>query len=164
MADIMIHTYPELYAAAGVHSGLPWGAARDLPSALAAMKGGGRSTRDHGAAPLDSTPVRPLIVFHGDRDTTVHPSNATALSSTFESADSPVIESIAGSNAQHASTVSYLRATNGIQAERWIIHGAGHAWAGGSAKGSYTDPRGPDASAEMVRFFLAHPLQTVQSR
>jgi poly(hydroxyalkanoate) depolymerase family esterase len=164
MADIMIHTYPELYAAAGVHSGLPCGSARDLPSALAAMKGGGRSTQDHGATPLDSTPVRPLIVFHGDRDTTVHPSNATALLSTFASVDSPVIESVAGSNAQHASTVNYLRAANGVQAEQWIVHGAGHAWAGGSAKGSYTDPRGPDASAEMVRFFLAHPLQAVEPR
>jgi poly(hydroxyalkanoate) depolymerase family esterase len=157
MADIMIHTYPELYAAAGVHSGLPYGSARDLPSALAAMKGGGRSTHAQGGTPLDHTPVRPLIVFQGDRDTTVHPSNATALFSAFESTDAPVIETVPASNGGHASTVSYLRSANGVQAEQWIIHGAGHAWAGGSAQGSYTDPRGPDASAEMVRFFLAHP-------
>ncbi|CAB3801989.1 extracellular catalytic domain type 1 short-chain-length polyhydroxyalkanoate depolymerase [Pararobbsia alpina] len=157
MADIMVHTYPELYAAAGVHSGLPHGCARDLPSALAAMKGGTGSARDHAATAYGNTPVRPTIVFHGDRDTTVHPSNATTLLGAFKPTDAPVIESVPGSNTQHACTVSYLRAANGVQAEQWIIHGAGHAWGGGSAQGSYTDPRGPDASAEMVRFFLAHP-------
>ncbi|MEA3128796.1 MAG: hypothetical protein QOF46_591 [Paraburkholderia sp.] len=155
MADIMLKTSPDLYAAACVHSGLASGCARDLPSALAAMKGGNAHRHRSSAVPQ-----RPLIVFHGDADTTVHPSNATALVAGFNAGVTTVgtPSHVAGTlGGQRGCTVQRLVAANGVEAEHWSIHGAGHAWAGGSQRGSYTDPSGPDAAAEMLRFFLAHP-------
>jgi poly(hydroxyalkanoate) depolymerase family esterase len=158
MADIMLTTSPDLYAAACVHSGLAYGCAKDLPSALAAMKGGKpQRGRTHGA------PQRPLIVFHGDADKTVHPSNAVELVARFDANATTVsVPSAAaggpGSAAnRRGTTLQRLTAANGVEAEYWSIRGAGHAWAGGSQRGSYTDPDGPDATEEMLRFFLAHP-------
>ncbi|SIT40845.1 Esterase, PHB depolymerase family [Paraburkholderia ribeironis] len=155
MADIMLTTWPDLYAAGCVHSGLAYGCAKDLPSAFAAMKRG-KPHRSHSLA----APRRPLIVFHGDADTTVHPSNAAALVAPFDTGVTTVSESSASAFAAtsgHGATVQHLTAANGVEAEYWSIHGAGHAWAGGSPRGSYTDPAGPDATAAMLRFFLAHP-------
>ncbi|MFM0335795.1 extracellular catalytic domain type 1 short-chain-length polyhydroxyalkanoate depolymerase [Paraburkholderia fungorum] len=152
MADVMLTTYPDLYAAAGVHSGLACGCAKDLPSALAAMKGG-KARRHHAR----SEPQRPIIVFHGDADTTVHPSNAAELIAAFDTGTATLSGPTRTPTAQRDSTVQWLRSANGVEAEYWSILGAGHAWAGGSQRGTYTDASGPDASAEMVRFFLAHP-------
>ncbi|MFM0209831.1 PHB depolymerase family esterase [Paraburkholderia sediminicola] len=155
MADVMLKTSPDLYAAACVHSGLAYGSAKDLPSALAAMKGG-KTHRNRSRV----EPQRPLIVFHGDTDTTVHPSNAIALVAGFD-ADVTTVSTpshaTGTASGQRACTVQRLVAANGVEAERWSIHGAGHAWAGGSQRGFYTDPSGPNATAEMLRFFLAHP-------
>jgi poly(hydroxyalkanoate) depolymerase family esterase len=148
MAAIMIQAYPELYAAAGVHSGLPVGVAHDLPSALAAMRGG-KNRRGE----TTSVPRRALIVFHGDADTTVNPSNAALVMRGFEERDA-IRQADAG---RREYTVQRMRSADGVEGELWTIHGAPHAWAGGSEKGSYTDASGPDSSAEMVRFFLAHP-------
>lgn len=175
MAAIMIRAYPELYAAAGVHSGLPDGCAHDLPSALAAMKGGRRTKTSRGAGALHTghpvgyrnhaseAPKRPLIVFHGDADTTVHVSNARQLLHGF---DAPATSGGAArmrreASGQRAHTVERWVSRDGIEAELWTLHGASHAWSGGSARGSYTDASGPDASTEMMRFFLDHPQRTV---
>jgi poly(hydroxyalkanoate) depolymerase family esterase len=161
-AAIMGNCYPDLYAAIGVHSGLACGAARDMPSAFAAMKGnGGPASRNGHKAPAGSKPrVVPAIVFHGDKDTTVNPRNA----------DSVVAQSGQGAlirrrieKGQVAGGLAYSRTLHAdnsgeIVVEQWVIHGAGHAWSGGSSAGSYTLPQGPDATAEMVRFFLEHPL------
>ncbi|MGI4850051.1 MAG: extracellular catalytic domain type 1 short-chain-length polyhydroxyalkanoate depolymerase [Janthinobacterium lividum] len=153
MAIIMGTVYPELYAAVGVHSGLPYAAASDLPSALAAMKGGmgARAAGSRASAKLAAIPV---IVFHGDRDQTVSPRNGEqvlAQAVPGAAAGSPArVERAAG----HAYTRTVLADDAGrVLAEQWLVHGAGHAWSGGSASGSYTDAKGPDASAEMLRFF-----------
>jgi poly(hydroxyalkanoate) depolymerase family esterase len=158
MAAILANTYPQLYAAAGVHSGLAAGAAKDLPSALSAMKGIGVQP---GA--VSSTPV-PTIVFHGDRDATVHPSNAGAVVAASAGADARVqSQRVSGANQGRDSTKRvYTNAQGKVVAEYWEVHGAGHAWAGGSPKGSYTDLSGPDATQEMLRFFFEHPLAVKQ--
>jgi poly(hydroxyalkanoate) depolymerase family esterase len=159
MAAIMAHTYPDLYAAAGIHSGLPVGCAHDLPSALAAMRGGKSKAAkvSRGGVLEMETPKRPLIVFHGDADATVHFSNATELMRNFGVEASTQNQVPNGLEGGRRYTVKRLKSESGVNAELWTIHGAPHAWAGGSQRGSYTDPAGPNASAEMVRFFLEHP-------
>ena len=166
MAVVLGATYPELYAAVGAHSGLAYAAAHDVPSAFNAMKGSTapagvsaqfmRSSRQRPAA----THSVPTIVFHGDSDSTVAASNGEAI-----------VEAMVGLAEQEALRVTthegatpggrtykrvvYADIDENALVEHWVLHGAGHAWSGGSRSGSFTDPAGPDASAEMVRFFLA---------
>jgi poly(hydroxyalkanoate) depolymerase family esterase len=148
MATIMGTLYPDLYAAVGVHSGLPFASASDLPSALAAMKG------HLGRPPSNARPI-PIIVFHGDKDTTVHPINGDALikQGAHGQARAPVVEPGRVPHGYAYTRTVHQREDGTPQAEQWLIHGAGHAWSGGSAHGSYTDGKGPDASREMMRFF-----------
>lgn len=153
-AAIMGATYADLYAAVGIHSGLACGAASDLPSAFVAMRqGGGSKIGDRG-------PPVPTIVFHGDRDTTVHPSNGDRIVEQSANAAGPKAKVVRGRVPHgHAYTRTILINAGGRAiSEHWNIHGAGHAWSGGSPVGSYTDPRGPDATREMLRFFLEHSL------
>ena len=158
MADILGRTHPELFAAVGVHSGLPSGAARDLVSALAVMKNGpGDTAREAG-------PMPPTIVFHGDADETVHPRNgeqlvADAIAGLAESGRLQPAHEMRGRAPEGRAYTrwTYADREGRIVLEHWLLHGGGHAWAGGSAEGSFTDPTGPDASAEMLRFFLGHP-------
>jgi len=161
MAAILAQAYPDLYAAAGVHSGLPVGCAHDLPSALAAMRGGKIRPKAQKAGPAERFDAQssqcPLIVFHGDADATVHLANANALVHGFTASEATPARASGASGETRKHTVRRMTSGAGVEAELWIIHGAPHAWAGGSASGSYTDPSGPDASAEMVRFFLEHP-------
>ena len=158
MAAIMGETYPDLYAAVGVHSGLAFGSAKDVPSAFSAMQGQGMAAGErvgsrgnaHGAAPR-------VIVFHGSADSTVHPANAGRIVARQAGDPSRLLRS---DHAPAAGARGYTRLVlprdDGTPAlECWMIDGAEHAWSGGHASGSYTDPRGPNASAEMVRFFLA---------
>jgi poly(hydroxyalkanoate) depolymerase family esterase len=157
MAAILGATHPDLYAAVGIHSGLAAGAARDLPSAFAAMRQGGKGFGSAGYRV-------PTIVFHGDRDTTVHPRNGELViaqaASGAGAGENPLASTQRGQvPGGHAYTrVVYRDPDESVFMEHWIIHGAGHAWAGGSQSGSYTDPRGPDASREMLRFFSRHVL------
>ena len=157
-AAVMGATYPDLYAAIGVHSGLAFGVADDLISAFAAMRQGGfecSSEFGETSAVFKDERTVPTIVFHGDRDAIVHPRNA----------DNVIARSMKIKNWQkkghrgqvpggHAYTRTIHTDENGRAIfEQWCIHGAGHAWSGGSPAGSYTDPRGPDAAREMLRFF-----------
>jgi poly(hydroxyalkanoate) depolymerase family esterase len=154
-AAIMGATYPDLYAAVGIHSGLACGAASDLPSAFVAMRQGG------GSKPIAAgQPTVPTIVFHGDRDTTVHPDNGDRIIEQSSRATRPATEVLRGRVPQgHTYTRTVLTDGDGPAiSEHWTIHGAGHAWSGGSPAGSYTDPQGPDATREMLRFFLQHSL------
>ncbi len=156
MADILGQTYPDVFAAVGVHSGLAAGAANDVVSALAAMRSGGKPN----AAPVISG--APVIVFHGDADSTVNPVNATAVVNAALDGSSgnlpPRTTKGASPRGQGFVRTDYPRADGSTGVELWMLHGAGHAWSGGSASGSYTDASGVDASAEMLRFFMAHPL------
>jgi poly(hydroxyalkanoate) depolymerase family esterase len=157
MAAVMAAAYPDLYAAVGVHSGLPYAAAGDLASAFTAMKQGPAHPGRTAAPPL------PLIVFHGDRDTIVAPANAAALIDHSLAAGSPgAVPTAVTTSGQvpggHAYTrTCYQDSAGAALAEHWTIHQAGHAWSGGVPHGSYTDPRGPNASAEFTRFFDQHP-------
>jgi poly(hydroxyalkanoate) depolymerase family esterase len=148
MATIMGTLYPELYAAVGVHSGLPFASAHDLPSALAAMKG--KFGRSQAAGQAMS-----IIVFHGDQDTTVHPANGDELikQGAHHGHKEVVVEPGRVPHGHAYTRTVHQRADGTPQAEQWLIHGAGHAWSGGSAHGSFTDGKGPDASREMMRFF-----------
>jgi poly(hydroxyalkanoate) depolymerase family esterase len=156
-AAIMGASYRDLYAAIGVHSGLACGAAIDLPSAFVAMRQGGRS--DDSVILGDGPPV-PTIVFHGDRDITVHPNNGDHVLEQFMRTTSTQKKVHRGRvPGGHAYTRTIHTDASGREIfEHWNIHGAGHAWSGGSPAGSYTDPRGPDATREMLRFFLEHSL------
>jgi poly(hydroxyalkanoate) depolymerase family esterase len=154
MAAVMASAYPDLYAGAGVHSGLPAGAAHDLASALAAMANG---------APIVRSPPVPLIVFHGDGDQTVAHVNADglveAVLSNSGARQQPLTTRgcVAGGH-QYTRRV-YAGGDGTALAEQWTVHQAGHAWSGGSPHGTYTDSQGPDASTELVRFFAQHVRQ-----
>lgn len=158
MAAVMGTTYPELYAAVGIHSGLAHASATDVVSAFAAMRGdtglGYRSPRKSHRGANNNSRVR-TIVFHGDADRIVHPSNAENIIK----AHTKIGDSVERVKFRHSAGRAYSRAVvrdkSGLSVvEQWLIHGSDHAWSGGSADGTYTDPHGPDASREMLRFFF----------
>jgi poly(hydroxyalkanoate) depolymerase family esterase len=156
MAVVLGATYPDLFCAVGVHSGLPYRAAHDAASAMVAMRG--RTTRLDSAGAMHAMPT---IVFHGDRDTTVDVGNGSAIVdravTNAERDVGPLRKAIregrSGDGRPYTAT-TYRASRTASFVEYWVLHGAGHAWSGGFPEGSFTDASGPDASAEMVRFFL----------
>jgi poly(hydroxyalkanoate) depolymerase family esterase len=173
MAVVLGETYPELFVGVGAHSGLPYGSAHDIASALAAMKGGRSAMpglnnlrREASAPRRRAGPAVPVIVFHGDRDHTVQQSNGAHIVQQAKDAhdaqagNAGLRESsqsgVASGGRQFSRTV-HTDSEGHARIESWTLHGAGHAWSGGHASGSYTDGTGPDASAEMLRFFMALP-------
>jgi poly(hydroxyalkanoate) depolymerase family esterase len=171
MAVVLGETYPDIFAAVGAHSGLPFASAHDIPSALAAMKGGrGRGSTGLARATLGERSSRqavPTIVFHGDRDHTVQHSNGAAIAKqvtdAYAAGDSSAATKLSasteygGAGGRTFSRAVHVAPDGGPRLEFWTLHGAGHAWSGGDGSGSYTDSTGPNASAEMLRFFLAQP-------
>jgi len=159
MAAIMAAAYPDVYAAAGVHSGLTAGAAHDVPSAFAAMAEG---------APSGARLPVPLIVFHGDDDATVGHVNADCLVRAglpdARDRQRPITTTgrVPGGHAYTRRV--YADGDGAPRVEHWTIHGAGHAWSGGSPHGTYTDARGPDASTELARFFAQHAHRYARQR
>jgi poly(hydroxyalkanoate) depolymerase family esterase len=155
MAAVMGAAYPEVYAAVGVHSGLPYRSATDVASAFSAMRGDpGLQRRQRKAGHRSDHALRVrTIVFHGDADHIVHPSNAAKIieAKTGDTVERAKVRSSASRAYTHVVTRDK---TGAVVVEHWLIHGSGHAWSGGSADGTYTDPHGPDASREMLRFFL----------
>jgi len=162
MAAILARRYPDVFAAAGINSGLAPGAARDVGSAFQAMS----SPKESGAATVADPAGAPLIVFQGDADTTVHPVNARHVVASLVGANAPAALSETG--AAKGAGLSWSRTVYGdpaapggttgpSRAELWLVHGLAHAWSGGSPGGSYTDASGPDASRAMLRFFVEHP-------
>ena len=168
MAVILGQTYPEVFAAVGAHSGLPYRAARNVASAFAAMQGGPMPATLGGPPPTPaakpagatSTPGVPTVVFHGDRDHTVALSNADAIVEQALASGTPgllekkEVEPATAESRGYTRTV-YRTHVGRPQVEHWVLHAGSHAWSGGSPNGSYTEAKGPDASAEMVRFFLS---------
>jgi poly(hydroxyalkanoate) depolymerase family esterase len=180
MADILAHEYPDLYAAAGIHSGVPHGAAHDMASAFAAMQGHRHGSVLHatlgwwlGVPPVappapsrHSAPrvATPTIVFHGDADDTVHPRNGDGvIGALLERADAEIAASSVTASCGGRSVTRTVHRRAGASsrepsvAEHWVVHGAGHAWSGGDPAGSHADALGPDATREMLRFFAEHP-------
>ncbi len=152
MADVMSVTYPDLYAAAGVHSGLPYGVAKDQASAFIAMSG---KSLDRPSRLAKSR--APTIIFHGTSDAKVHPTNADRILTEARAGISTPYQEITQrgmSNGLHYRRTVLVDGKGVSQIEYWAIDGMGHAWSGGSPNGSHTEQRGPEASREMLRFFL----------
>jgi poly(3-hydroxybutyrate) depolymerase len=151
----------------GVHSGVPAGLAHDVFSALRLMSKGPEEAESE----PDADPALVVgnghghavasIVFHGDEDTTVHSSNGEAIHAQAAlPLGLPQVTTPPGVG-QRGFTRSVDLGPGGVTSrELWIVHGAGHAWAGGSDTERDTDSTGPDASREMLRFFLQHQLTT----
>ena len=154
MANILGHRYPDVFAAVGVHSGLSAGDASDMASALSVMRTGPVKKRQ---VRESSGSMPPTIVFHGDADATVNVRNGAAIVDAARfSAGAPGTTATTAAVAHNATRTVYTTRDGVSRVEYWQLHGVGHAWSGGSRRGSYTHPGGVEASAEMLRFFLQH--------
>lgn len=155
MALIMADQFPDLFAAVGVHSGLPSGAAHDQASALMAMQRGNPGQRLR--HPM------PTIIFHGSHDRVVNPRNGRLVAirarEPYDSLRGTETAGQAQNGRYYRRTVHRIGSGRPL-VEHWNVTASGHAWSGGSPTGRFTDRKGPDASREMIRFFLRHSLST----
>jgi poly(hydroxyalkanoate) depolymerase family esterase len=158
-ATILAKTYSDLYAAVGVHSGPFPGSANNLASARLVMRQGKFAPTSTANTSVGAAlPIVPTIVFHGDQDSKVHPRNGEYVlsrSGVGMELEKKLRHGRVPNGRAYTHTL-YLNASKRAVMEQWVIHGLGHAWSGGSPEGSYTDPHGPDAAREILRFFLQH--------
>ena len=164
MAVILGRTYPDLFSAVGCHSGMAHGSATSGADAMLAMRHGPDPAT---LAQTGSHTGPPVIVFHGDADATVHRRNSCcvvrqsvdsqAAQRRNEPARIAIVEQTGWTGGRKFTRKIHQKKTGGVLAEHWTVHGTGHVWSGGKPGGSYTDIHGPDASEEMLRFFMGHP-------
>jgi poly(hydroxyalkanoate) depolymerase family esterase len=152
MAEVLAVTYPDVFQAVGVHSGLPYKSAADVPSAFAAMNGTAAPP-----APTAASQRCRKIVLHGLADATVNPVNGNRIFGEVERGRTDLARTdldweIEGGRVRRTVLTD---AAGRPAAEQWLVEGGGHAWFGGDPRGSYTQAVGLDASRVMVRFFLA---------
>ena len=170
MATVLAAAYPDIYAAVGVHSGLPAGAATNVAQALLVMKSGhsgislpGKGRQSEAQTSTEKHPpiTIPTIVFHGDEDKTVHPRNGEKVIAAVRghAASSAKVEQGVSAQGRRYTRSTRQGDQGSALSEHWLVHGAGHAWSGGLSAGSYTDIQGPDATGEMLRFFFSQQLK-----
>ena len=175
MAVILGATYPDIFAAIGVHSGIEYQAVTNSISALKVMRHGGPDPIQQGQRAFEAMGNHkravPLIVFQGTRDRIVQPINGDQVvqqwmqtnhlaSQGLYLADfkNPTTTTSGQVPEGYAYTVYSWKDSRGKEVQTyWKIHGLGHAWSGGNPSGSYTDPLGPNASETIYHFFMNHP-------
>ncbi|MEO5580199.1 MAG: PHB depolymerase family esterase [Gemmatimonadaceae bacterium] len=172
MALTLMYGYPDLYAAVGMHSGIAYGIAASVGEGMKAMGAGANEPGVLGAIAMRVMGERarpiPAIVFHGGADKAVKVVNAGQVVSQLNDANAhaakqpapaagamPVTRRGETGGGYHYSLV--VQGSDAGLIEQWTVDELAHAWSGGSPDGTYTDARGPDATAEMLRFFLEHP-------
>ncbi len=168
MAVIVGATYPDVFAAIAVHSGLEYQAASDATSAIAAAGSGGPDPKAQGdlaysAMGTVARPV-PVIVFHGDADGVVNVINGQQVASAWVETDSRAGAQVAAPTTSSGSAggKTFSRTTYGDATtskslvDLYVVHGLAHAWSGGSSAGTFTDPSAPDATALIWQFFASH--------
>jgi poly(hydroxyalkanoate) depolymerase family esterase len=163
MALTTAYAYPELFVAAGIHSGIAYAAVSSIANALAAMHSGAMDQGSLGSAVVKafgSARHFPAIVFQGKADKSVNWVNSSQIVSQLLQSYAPQNLTKLAVTPGEAGGYHFTKTTYGVKnplIEEWLVDELGHAWSGGSKDGTYTDASGPDASSEMVRFFLEHP-------
>jgi len=167
MSSVMAATYPDLYAAAGIGSGCEYAATATCAGYRSADPV--QAGRQAYSAMGSRARAMPVVVFQGDQDTTVPPINAQQLVQQWQTSDGLAAKvsiqsaptSITGGavTGGHPYAVYHYDGGHGHELiQLWLVHGMGHAWAGGSVSQPYSDPSGPDETAAMYAFFATHPM------
>lgn len=177
MAVLMAAAYPDLFAGIGVVAGPEFKAATGMDSALIAMKQGGPDPRQQGHLAFQAITENlgaefrarmPVIVFHGTADPYVNVLHADQVIAQWaqtndyldDGKDNDSVKELPAMTVQRVvpggysySQSTYSDGLGRLLMEKWIVKDLGHAWSGGPGAGPFSDPKGPNASVEMWRFF-----------